>query len=134
MKSILVVDDEPKITQLVRDYLEREKWWLDQYAVFRALHTEHKGRHWIEWETPLRDRDGAGRIFVTVDFMKSRAAAPVTGVEARQVADTALKAGVSVYGIQEEKVDLERLFFQLTSGQYAGYAPAPYKQQQGGWA
>ncbi|KOX20980.1 ABC transporter [Saccharothrix sp. NRRL B-16348] len=50
----------------------------------------------------------------------------VTGVEARQVADTALKAGVSVYGIQEEKADLERLFFQLTNGQYA--APGQYAQ------
>ncbi|MCC8250570.1 ABC transporter ATP-binding protein [Saccharothrix luteola] len=53
----------------------------------------------------------------------------VTGVEARQVADTALKAGVSVYGIQEEKVDLERLFFQLTNGQYA--APGQYAQPVG---
>jgi ABC-2 type transport system ATP-binding protein len=57
----------------------------------------------------------------------------VTGAEARQVADTALKAGVSVYGIQEEKVDLERLFFQLTNGQYAApgqYAqPVAYQQQ-----
>ncbi|MFI9012141.1 ABC transporter ATP-binding protein [Actinosynnema sp. NPDC053489] len=53
----------------------------------------------------------------------------VTGVPARQVADTALKAGVSVYGIQEEKADLERLFFQLTSGQYA--APGQYAQPPG---
>jgi ABC-2 type transport system ATP-binding protein len=57
----------------------------------------------------------------------------VTGVEAKQVADTALKAGVSIYGIQEEKADLERLFFQLTNGQYAApgqYAqPVPYQQQ-----
>ncbi|GGM83200.1 ABC transporter ATP-binding protein [Lentzea pudingi] len=60
----------------------------------------------------------------------------VSGVDSRQVADTALQAGVSIYGIQEEQVDLERLFFQLTSGQYAGHAPAPnpYQQQQGGWA
>ncbi|WP_083268045.1 ABC transporter ATP-binding protein [Lentzea guizhouensis] len=61
----------------------------------------------------------------------------VSGVDAKYVADAALQAGVSIYGIQEEQVDLERLFFQLTSGQYAGYAPAPYQQQQqqqGGWA
>ncbi|MEU4801806.1 ABC transporter ATP-binding protein [Actinosynnema sp. NPDC023587] len=54
----------------------------------------------------------------------------VAGVEARQVADTALKAGVSIYGIQEEKADLERLFFQLTSGQYAAAGPNQYAQQQ----
>jgi ABC-2 type transport system ATP-binding protein len=59
----------------------------------------------------------------------------VSGVDSKYVADCALKAGVSIYGIQEEQVDLERLFFQLTSGQYAGSAPAPYQQQQqGGWA
>jgi ABC-2 type transport system ATP-binding protein len=59
----------------------------------------------------------------------------VSGVDSKHVADSALRAGVSIYGIQEEQVDLERLFFQLTSGQYAGYAPAPYQQQQqGGWA
>ncbi|MBW4716310.1 ABC transporter ATP-binding protein [Saccharothrix obliqua] len=52
----------------------------------------------------------------------------VAGVEAKQVADTALKAGVSIYGIQEEKADLERLFFQLTNGQYAA-APTQYGGQ-----
>jgi ABC-2 type transport system ATP-binding protein len=56
----------------------------------------------------------------------------VSDVDSKHVADIALRAGVSIYGIQEEQVDLERLFFQLTSGQYAGYAPA--QQQQGGWA
>lgn len=58
----------------------------------------------------------------------------VSGVDSKLVADAALRAGVSVYGIQEEQVDLERLFLQLTNGQYAGHAPAPYQQQQGGWA
>lgn len=41
----------------MRAYVEREKWWLDDYALFRALHDEHRGRYWIEWEAPVRDRD-----------------------------------------------------------------------------
>ena len=41
----------------MRAYQAREQWWLDDYALFRALHREHQGRYWIEWETPLRDRD-----------------------------------------------------------------------------
>ncbi|WP_367135472.1 ABC transporter ATP-binding protein [Saccharothrix sp. HUAS TT1] len=59
----------------------------------------------------------------------------VTGVEAKQVADTALKAGVSIYGIQEEKADLERLFFQLTNGQYAapGLGQQQYQQPPPGY-
>ncbi|RKT57412.1 ABC transporter ATP-binding protein [Saccharothrix australiensis] len=55
----------------------------------------------------------------------------VTGVEARQVADLALKAGVSIYGIQEEKADLEQLFFQLTNGQYTASGPNQYAGPQG---
>ncbi|WP_394615684.1 ABC transporter ATP-binding protein [Lentzea sp. JNUCC 0626] len=54
----------------------------------------------------------------------------VSGVDSKHVADCALRAGVSIYGIQEEQVDLEQLFFRLTSGQYAGHVPAPYQQ---GW-
>jgi len=43
--------------QAMREYLEREQWWLAEYAIFRALHTENGGRHWIEWDVPLRERD-----------------------------------------------------------------------------
>jgi ABC-2 type transport system ATP-binding protein len=50
----------------------------------------------------------------------------VTGAEAKRVADIALQAGVSIYGIQEEQVDLERLFFQLTNGQYTAAGPNPF--------
>lgn len=47
----------------------------------------------------------------------------VSGASVQQIADLAAQAGVAVYGIQEETADLEQLFFQLTSPQYA--APAP---------
>jgi ABC-2 type transport system ATP-binding protein len=57
----------------------------------------------------------------------------VVGSTARQVGDVALHAGVAIYGLHEDSADLEKMFFQLTSGQYAGGQP----QQQGpppGWA
>jgi len=38
-------------------FRDRERWWLDDYALFRALHHEHHGRYWLEWEPGLRDRD-----------------------------------------------------------------------------
>ena len=44
----------------------------------------------------------------------------ITGADSRAVADLALQAGVALYGMQDERVDLEQLFFQLTSGQYVG--------------
>jgi 4-alpha-glucanotransferase len=40
-----------------RDFAEREAWWLDDYALFRALHEEQHGCYWIEWPAGLRDRD-----------------------------------------------------------------------------
>ena len=51
------------------------------------------------------------------------------GVRSEQIADLALKAGVSVYGIEEEKANLEQLYFSLTQGQYTpgvvGQQPYP---------
>ena len=38
-------------------YIERERWWLDDYALFRALHAAHEQRSWMEWAAPLRDRE-----------------------------------------------------------------------------
>jgi 4-alpha-glucanotransferase len=43
--------------RLLRAFEERERWWLDDYALFRALHDDQGGRHWREWEPGLRDRD-----------------------------------------------------------------------------
>ncbi len=39
-----------------REFMERERWWLDDYALFRALHHEHDGRYWVEWDEGLRVR------------------------------------------------------------------------------
>ena len=41
----------------LRKFVERERWWLDDYALFRALHQEHGGRYWLEWDAGLRARD-----------------------------------------------------------------------------
>ena len=40
-------------------FVEREAWWLDDYVLFRALHDEHQGRFWRDWEPGLRDREPA---------------------------------------------------------------------------
>lgn len=44
----------------------------------------------------------------------------VLDTNSRTVADLALQIGVPLYAMQDERVDLEQLFFQLTSGQYTG--------------
>jgi 4-alpha-glucanotransferase len=45
--------------EALRKYAQREAWWLDEYALFRALHAERGERPWMEWATPLKDRDPA---------------------------------------------------------------------------
>ena len=44
----------------LRSFTERQAWWLDEYALFRALHEENGGRFWIEWPRALRDRTAPG--------------------------------------------------------------------------
>ncbi|MBO0841061.1 MAG: ATP-binding cassette domain-containing protein [Sciscionella sp.] len=66
----------------------------------------------------------------------------VTGATVQNIGDIAAKAGVALYGVQEEKADLEQLFFQLTNGQYSaapvaggpsGYGPPPGGGYGGGY-
>jgi 4-alpha-glucanotransferase len=42
-----------------RAFLERERWWLDDYALFRALRRVHDRRPWWDWEEPLKAREAA---------------------------------------------------------------------------
>lgn len=40
-----------------RAFVEREEWWIEAYALFRALRHEHGGLPWTEWPASLRDRE-----------------------------------------------------------------------------
>jgi 4-alpha-glucanotransferase len=46
-------------TRALAAFEERERWWLEDYVLFRALHDAHHGRHWREWDAGVRDRDPA---------------------------------------------------------------------------
>ena len=41
----------------LRRYIEDEAGWLDEYALFRALHARHDERSWLEWPEALRNRN-----------------------------------------------------------------------------
>jgi 4-alpha-glucanotransferase len=41
----------------LRAFLEDEAWWLDDYALFRALHDREDRRPWTEWPAPLQRRE-----------------------------------------------------------------------------
>ena len=40
-----------------RMFTEEQAWWLDDYALFRALHERRGPAPWTEWPEGLRDRD-----------------------------------------------------------------------------
>jgi 4-alpha-glucanotransferase len=37
-------------------YAEEESDWLEEYALFAAIHAEHGSTGWLDWPAPLRDR------------------------------------------------------------------------------
>jgi 4-alpha-glucanotransferase len=41
----------------LRAFVDEQRWWLDEYALFRALHARHDERGWMEWPEPLRTRN-----------------------------------------------------------------------------
>lgn len=41
----------------LRTFITHERWWLEDYALFRALRTRHDFRAWWEWDARLRRRD-----------------------------------------------------------------------------
>jgi 4-alpha-glucanotransferase len=41
----------------LRAYMERERSWLHDYVLFRALREKHRGQPWWEWDAALAERD-----------------------------------------------------------------------------
>lgn len=39
------------------NFIEETNWWLDDYALYRALKDAHGGQEWTRWEPYLRDRE-----------------------------------------------------------------------------
>jgi 4-alpha-glucanotransferase len=39
-----------------RAFCKEQAWWLDDYALFRALHAHHGERSWFDWPTGVRRR------------------------------------------------------------------------------
>jgi len=42
----------------LRHYIEQQHWWIDDYALFRALQQRHGQRVWSDWPEPIRARHG----------------------------------------------------------------------------
>jgi 4-alpha-glucanotransferase len=43
-------------------FVSWEEWWIADYALYRALKSQHGGRSWTEWPEPLRRREPAALV------------------------------------------------------------------------
>ncbi len=50
---------QPRWRAALEDFREREAAWLEDHALYRALHKAHRGRPWFTWDAPLRRHDAA---------------------------------------------------------------------------
>ena len=82
-----------------------------------ALRGTRRTRVLVRCAAPARLAEALARTgVVEIDALPDGRLA-VAGTGAVHVGDTALAAGVAVHGMVEESIDLEQLYFQLTSGQ-----------------
>ena len=48
--------DTPR-ARLLKAFLSEQAWWVEDYAIFRAIHTREQERPWLEWPEPLQRRE-----------------------------------------------------------------------------
>jgi 4-alpha-glucanotransferase len=51
------LEHRSSVRESYEKYLKQEKKWLDDYALFMALHQSQGHKAWTEWPKPLRDRE-----------------------------------------------------------------------------
>ena len=52
----------------LRAYMHSQAWWLDDYALFRALHARWNARPWSEWPSALRERQPSAMAQARLDL------------------------------------------------------------------
>jgi 4-alpha-glucanotransferase len=52
----------------LRRFAEQQRWWLDDYALFRALQHTTGGGEWRDWPAGIRDRDPEAMVRARRDF------------------------------------------------------------------
>ena len=52
----------------LRAYVEDQRWWLEDYTLFRALHARYDERSWTEWPEPLRNREAEALATARVEL------------------------------------------------------------------
>src|SRR4029079_6514250 len=48
-------------SRALRSYVSEQAWWIEDYALFRALHAREGERPWTEWSLDLERRETAAQ-------------------------------------------------------------------------
>jgi len=91
------------------------------------LRAAQRSRALVQASDPNRLVEKLQEAGLEVEFLADGRLA-VNNADSRTVADLALEAGVALYAMQDEHIDLEQVFFQLTSGQHSASPQVPPQQ------
>jgi 4-alpha-glucanotransferase len=84
------------------DYIARERWWLDDYALHQAIDASAPGGWWREWEPPLRDRHPdaleRARRGLARDVLRQQYGQWIAEREWQRAREAARRQGVTVFG------------------------------------
>jgi 4-alpha-glucanotransferase len=83
-------------------YIADQSWWLEEYALFRAIHAREADRPWTEWPAPLqrRERDAIdqARRELADRVLFYKYLQWLADVQWKQARTAARKHGVEVFG------------------------------------
>ncbi len=81
------------------EYIQRERWWLEDYTLFRAIHAREDGRYWREWEPGVRDRQPEALEHARQSLASERLFyAYLQWLAAEQWAEVRARAGIGLFG------------------------------------
>ncbi|MEV5541433.1 ATP-binding cassette domain-containing protein [Saccharopolyspora shandongensis] len=115
MSSHFLREIEHTVDQLV--IISRGRCVFDGHL--DELRAAQRSRTLVQAADPRKLIEKLHAAGLSVDYLPDGRLA-VTGADSRAVADLALEAGIALYAMQDERIGLEQLFFQLTHGQYTG--------------
>ncbi len=60
--------EDPSLRREFECFVDENRFWLEDYALFAALKRQHRLRPWVEWEGDLRRRDQSALAYAAVNL------------------------------------------------------------------
>ncbi len=102
--------DTPRARAL-HAFIASQSWWLDDYAIFRAIQRHEGGTPWVEWREPLRGHDAdaiaRARQELGADVLFHQYLQWIAGSQWRDARTAAASHGVAIFGDLPFMVDAD---------------------------